>query len=434
MAKKKKEEPKRELTKRQLSRWQQQKRRQRIILIVGIAAIASALGIFGGNWYVSSYQPLHQIAIEVNDQQFDMDYYVKMLQVYGEDTPVEFLPYYTDQVVADIQQNALIVQEAEKLGFTVSDDEVDEALVDQGFPLEEHYRDVLRTQLLINKLYEEYIENEVPLSAEQRYIMTMLLESESQVEEIRARLENSEAFGDLAAELSLEDYTKTNGGDFGWMPEGVLTLVLDNPIPEEVAFSLEQGEVSQAVYDEEIPKSVGYWLVRVVERDDELREAHIEVILLGSKGEADEVRARLEAGEDFNALAEEVSQDAASQSSGGDLNWLVSSETAEETDTEEEELFGELPSVNPVLEEFVFSSEVGTLSEPIRDDAAQTTGGYWLVKVLSIDDNKEIDIYSRDLLKSDVLEKWIDGLWDNPDNKLESYLDDEMKAWALAQL
>jgi len=237
LAKKKREKPHREVTKRQLSRWQQQKRRQRFILIAGIAAIASALGILGSNWYLNSYQPLHQIVVEVNDQQFDMDYYIKMLKVYGEDIPADFMSFYTEQTVTDIQQNALITQEAEKLGFTISDDEVDEELANQGFPLEQHYRDVLRAQMLLSKLYDEYFEEQVPLSAEQRYIKAMLLESESQAIEVRTRLENGEVFSNLAAELSLEDISRTNEGDFGWLPKDVLTIMLGNPIPDETAFN-----------------------------------------------------------------------------------------------------------------------------------------------------------------------------------------------------
>ena len=70
----------------------------------------------------------------------------------------------------------------------------------------------------------------------------------------------------------------------------------------------------------------------------------------------------------------------------------------------------------------------------IRDDAAETIGGYWLIKLLSIDEDREIDEDDRGLLKYKLLNEWVDGLWDNPDNKLENYLDDELKAWAVANV
>ena len=58
MAKKKKTvKPQREPTKRQLSRWQQQKKRQRIILSVGIFTIAAVLVLVLLGWYFGQYKP-----------------------------------------------------------------------------------------------------------------------------------------------------------------------------------------------------------------------------------------------------------------------------------------------------------------------------------------------------------------------------------------
>ena len=76
MAKKRVEEPKGKFTKRQLSRWQQQKRRQRIIVSIGISVITVVIGLviagiyFG--WYLTEYKPLKQIVVEVNDTKFNM--------------------------------------------------------------------------------------------------------------------------------------------------------------------------------------------------------------------------------------------------------------------------------------------------------------------------------------------------------------------------
>jgi len=81
LVRKKREKPRREVTKHQLSRWQRQKRRQRIILGLGIFIIVAVLGIVGGAWYTNYYQPLHQTVIRVNDTKFNMDYYVEMLKL-----------------------------------------------------------------------------------------------------------------------------------------------------------------------------------------------------------------------------------------------------------------------------------------------------------------------------------------------------------------
>ena len=74
--------------------------------------------------------------------------------------------------------------------------------------------------------------------------------------------------------------------------------------------------------------------------------------------------------------------------------------------------------------------ELGTVSEPIRDEGTPSQGGYWLIKVLDEDDNREIEEDDRSLLKVKALSDWISALWDDPDNEVTSYLDDGMKGWA----
>ncbi len=420
MAKKKAEKPKREVTKRQLSRWQRQKRRQRIIFGSGILIILAVLSVVGSGvynrWYIPEYKPLHETVIEVNDTKFDMNYYIKMLKYYGSGMPIQYMQFVADEVVKVIEQNELIRQEAMELGISVSDDEVDEELESYDPPLSKDYRDVVRTQLLVDRLRDEYFEQQVPMFAGQRHILAMFLESESQANEVRVRLEAGEGdFAELAGELSLDAICKAKEGDLGWRPEGVLPLLLKTSILDEHAFNCEAGVLSQPIYDETKTKMVGYWLIEVLDRDEEVEYAQVKVMLLASEQEANEVRARLEAGEDFATLAEEFSQHDESRENGGDFEVLS------------------LDMMSSVFNEFVFDPEVEleTLSQPIRDEVADTEGGYWLIKVVDIDDNRQIEEENRDLLKADALSKWVEALWDDPDNKIESYLDDEKKEWAI---
>ncbi len=417
MTKKRKiEKPKREVTKRQLSRWQQQRRRERIILGIGIFIIAAVLGIVGVGLY-SQYQPLYQTVIKVNDTKFNMNYYIKMLKLYGGGQPSYYVFGLADEVVNLIERNELVRQGAMELGISVSNKEVDKELKGYDPPLSKDYRDMVRTDLLASKLLDEYFEPSVPLFAEQRHIMAMLLESESQATEVRARLEAGEDFGELAGELSLEGLSRARNGDLDWRPKDVLAELLATSIPGDYAFDSEIGVLSQPIYDETIIKRMGYWLIEVLERREEPEEAHVQAILLGSEEEAQRVKARLE-GEDFATLAEEFSQLDASKENGGDLGWLTSG------------------IMSPAFDGFVFDSEVelGTLSEPIRDEVAMTKGGYWLLRVLDKDDNREISDDDRDLLKAVALNEWVSSLWDDPENDIDdSYLDDEKKAWAIAK-
>ena len=405
MAKKKIEKPKRESTKYQLSRWQKQKKRQRLILIAGISVIAAVAGVIGGGWYTKEYQPLQETVIRVNDTEFSMRYYIDMLEL-------DYRYGGAGDVVTFIEQNELIRQGAEDLGITVSDSEIGEELKSYDPPLGKEYGEAARASILMRKLLDEHFEQEVPLSTEQRHIMAMFLESESQATEVRARLENGEDFGELAVELSLENLSKADGGDLGWYPRGILSELLATPILEDYAFTADVGVLSPPLYDEAKIKGVGYWVVEVLERDEEEEEVYVQAMLLGSEQEAQEVIAQLEDGEDFGELAEELSQDESSKRKGGDLGWLTPEEVA------------------PLLDDFIFNSEPGTLSEPIRDDGLLTEGGYWLVTVVDRDDNRKIEDGERDFLKRKALDEWVSSLWDNPENEVEDYLDSEKIAWA----
>ena len=415
MAKKRAEIPQRQPTRRQLSRWQEQRRRQRIILSLGISIIVAVLGIVGAGWYASQYRPLHQTVIRVNDAEFDMNYYIRMLKHYGKDKSINYLYGVADDVVKVIERNELVRQGAMELGISVSNSEVDDELKGRSPPLSKDYRDLVRTEILADKLRDEYFDKQVPVSAEQTHIMVMLLESESQATEVRARLEGGEDFTEVADELSVDSFSQAKKGDLDWHPESVLTILLGSSIPVDYAFNSEVGVLSQPIYDEERIKGVGYWLIEVLEREEGSDEAHVQAILLGSEEEAQQVRSRLGAGEDFATLAKELSQEEWSKESGGDLDWLTEG------------------MMSSAFDEFAFDTgiELKTLSEPIRDDAVVTKGGYWLVKVVDKDDNKQISDDDRSLLKTKALNDWVSALWDDPENKVDDYLDSDKKLEAV---
>ena len=410
MTRKKQQKPRREVTKRQLSRWQQQKKRQRLILGSGIFIIVAALVTVGAGWYITQYRPLHETVVTVNDTSFNMNYFVNMLKL-------NYMYGLTDDVVTIIERNELVRQGALKLGISVSNEEVNEELKNLDLPTSREYRDSVRTEMLATKLTDEYFEHQVPLSAEQRHILAMFLESESQAIEVRARLEAGEDFAELAGELSLEAISQTKNGDFGWHPKDVLSDLLYTSIPGDYAFDAQVGVLSQPIYDEEKTKSLGYWLIKVSEREEDSDLVHVQVILLSDEVQAQGVRARLGDGEDFAALAEELSQHEVSRENGGDMGWSTPG------------------TMSPAFDEFAFNSEVEleTVSEPIRDDTVVTTGGYWLIKLLDKDDNRKIEDDDRILLKAKALNEWVTSLWDDPENKIESYLDEDKMSWAISK-
>lgn len=435
MAKKKNqaEKPKRELTRRQLSHWKQHQRRQRIIFSSGILIIVAVLIVIGAGiyfgWYVPERQPLKETVIRVNDTNFDMAYYVDtikyqvaQLESMGISVDISQMSYLADGAVTAIETSELVRQEALKLGISVSDEEV-EARIDEEFgdydpSLLKTYRDVIRdmvrSQMLSEKLLAEYFDQQVPQSAEQRRVLAMFLESQSQASEVRGRLEGGELFSELTAEFCLDSYCKSQEGDLGWHPREIFSGLIDSSVLVESAFSQEVGSLSQPIPEVAKLKALGYWLIKVEFRDEGAGIVQGRAMLLGSEEEASNIRARLEAGEDFAALAAEFSQDAESKDNGGEFEISKGDRSS-------------------VFDEFVFDPELelGSLSQPIKDDTAVTEGGYWLIKVADADDDRPIDEADRDILKRDALTQWAAGLPDKPDNTVESYLDDEKMNWAI---
>jgi parvulin-like peptidyl-prolyl isomerase len=417
LAKKKKlKKPPREYTRRQLSHFQRQRRRQRIVFISGVTVIAAIVLIVVVGWFLYEFRPMHQTVIKVYDTKYSAGYYVEALKLVSAGQSAEYIANIAPSLAGEIERNELIRQEAWKLGITVDDDEVKTAMKDADIPINDASFDFYRSQLLQQKLHSDYFQFQVPESMEQAHIMAMLLESESQALEIRARLQNSENFTALAGEFGLDDNSKNDKhGDYGWHPENVLEEVyLVSPVVVDYAFGAEAGTLSQPLYDEDESKQVGYWLIKVLEKQED--EAQIQALLLSSEEEAEDIKARLEAGEDLATLATEYSEYGPSKEDGGELGLVAEGD------------------ITTAFDIYVFHSEVetGVWSEPIRDDEEWTQGGYWLIKVVDKDDDRELDEEDRGYLIDKAYGDWVSSLWLQAGNNVDhANLTPEVIQWAV---
>ena len=416
MAKKKREKPQHILTPHQISRWEQQRKRQRIIFITVITVIVLVLAFVGMGWYYGQYKPLRETAIEVNGTEFTMGFFVEMLKLESADQPEQNLPAIAENVLENIKRNELVRQGALELGISVPEEEVKKVIKDNDLPDKEVYRTLVGNQLLIESLLDKYFDPQVPLYAEHRQVMAMMLEDEPQALEVRSRLMDGEDFGELAEELSMEMFSRNKGGDFGWVPRAILQDMLLPSIVDEI-FSHEIGELSQPIYDEDTEKLVGYWLVKVLERDEEEDETHIQVMLLSNEEEAWSIREELEAGADWGELAVAHSQiDGVEENLG---EYEVSQGMAA-----------------PPIDEYAHGPdmEIGAISEPLRDEDVATKGGYWLIEVLDEDNERRVDTDYRNYLKAKALQEWTTALIEDTDNEVINYVDDEKKSWAIEQV
>lgn len=428
MAKKKKDEkPQRQITRRQLSSIKRQKRRQNFIFYGGILIVVVVLVIVFVGLYMGEIRPYHKTVAKVYDREFSTQYLmdaVEMIAImtygdyYTNELLVQNLSYFVSQTSSYIIHAELVRHAAEDLGITVSDDEVKNDLEQNGLKINDASVDIARLDFLNEKLLDEYFIPQITASAEQVNIMAMLLESESQASTIAAELASGDNFTGLAEEYSLDSYTKSEKGDLGWHTREFLEYKMGTNVPVEYAFDAEIGTLSQPIYDENITKSIGYWLVNVLERNDDNTQAHVQVILLGSEEEADRVLQRFINGEDFGELAREFSQDASSEE-GGDLDWVTPGTRSEAFDA------------------YVFDPEMGdvNLVGPFPDTSVSTKGGYWLVKVVDREEDRPLDEEERKSLAEQDYNDWVSQLWENATNEIDqSGLTTQVQQWIMEKL
>ncbi len=153
-------------------------------------------------------------------------------------------------------------------------------------------------------------------------------------------------------------------------------------------------------------------------------QAHIHVMLLESQKEAEKAMARLEAGEDFAAIARELSLDASTRDDGGDIGWVPRG------------------VINPQIEYAAWELETDKLSEPLivyntDDPSAIEPIGYYLILVSERADSREVAEEYIPTLQSKLLDAWFAEEMQYHEIKyhgLNNGFDSETYAWINWQL
>ncbi len=414
MAKKRKRiEAKRTPTKRQLSRWERQKKTQRIIFIAGSIFLVLILALGGYGIYAHSFKNLRQPVLKVNDTVVKMDYYVDAMKVLSQGVEKDQISTLADYTYNTILRNELIIQFAPELGFDAGSDEVNAGIRQSGLPNNKLNRDLLKADILLGKMMENYIDPQIPDTVEQVNVEALVVGTKEKAEEVTALLNSTNNFISVVDIFSVEPVTKENKGDLGWLPKGMIGSKYDalaDSILEDVVFDLKPRVLSEPIYDPSIAKKGGYWIIEVLEKDDD-KSAHIRGILLGSEDEASRTRSKLINGEDFVSLVAELSQNQDSKNYDGDLGWVQKG-------------YG-----NTIINNAAFELEPGDISEPIYDDTVNTDGGYWLIRVLDKDENRQLDEDIISTMRDKIFKEWIGEQYQK--SEIVEYLNEDQKAWAI---
>ena len=382
---------------------------RRIVIIAAAVFLVGISSWIGYGFYKDRQNdPLREVVIKVNDVQFNMGYFVDMLDVYTTGVNSTELYYYGSYfagMAADTIIHAESLRQAarEELDIEVTADEISAELENRGVPDDRIYRDLIGATLLEEKVGEHFAPG-VNSTMEQAHAQVMLLKSQEVADEVMAGIEAGGNFTALAQEFACNSSVE---GDLGWLPEELMP----NTSIANAAFSLAPGNVSQPIYDATAVKDVGYWLIEVTGAQNETIDA--QVMLLGSEAEAGRVKTELAAGGNFSALAGNYSQHG-SKTDGGKLDGLER---------------GDMGST--AFDQVAFNITLNQVSEPVKDESVQTTGGYWLIKVIDRGD-RQSDEQTREALKNKRYSDWLEAWKEN--STIENSLDEDKNAWAIDEV
>lgn len=349
MAKKKGRKKPKEATRKELARARKARRQERVLLVLGGLVLALVVAVLGFGYYQENYAKFRAPVAVVNGTPISTGEYQKMvryrryalasafnrLQASAGENQDVLAQYFQDQmtnlptqVLEEMIDEELIRQGAARNGISVSPQEVQKAIE------------------------EEFGYWSVPPTPPPTPVITIAVTPTPTVPPLtREQFEEryQEALSRLRAAVGFSE------ADFRGLFEANL---LRDKMQEFLA--------------SRVPTTA--------------QQVHARHILLKTEEEAQSVLERLKQGEDFAALAQELSQDPSSKEQGGDLGWFPRGQMV------------------PEFDDVAFALPPGEIS-----DVVQSSFGYHIIQVLEREDDREL---APDLLRQRrerALDDWLQG-------------------------
>ena len=133
---------------------------------------------------------------------------------------------------------------------------------------------------------------------------------------------------------------------------------------------------------------------------------HPQIIQTETEAEAQAAKERIEAGEEFSIVAQEVSTDTLSVDSGGDLGWMAEGQVGAR--------YGQ------ALEDAVFALPVSDELQVVQSDEM-----FYVLQILERDDNGPLPESVLSQLQSSALANWLEERKNSPDVTIERLLESD---------
>lgn len=257
---------------KQRSRWQQERAKQRSVIIAAIIAVLFIVGIPAYGYWTTFVAPPRSVILQIDDTRYTLGFMHRYLEGARAQTGEIDLSVEPFRLLQSLEQNELVRSGALSKDISLEPGELDQEITDRilgdsdslaDTPADQlerefnerykqylgvirlsdkEYRDIVAADLLRIKLIEQ-LGNEVPLAAKQAELSWIVIAADDSgtADAVSTRLAQGDDFGTLADEFSTDRTSAANDGNLGWVPEGAY------PALDDAIFALEPGELSDPV-------------------------------------------------------------------------------------------------------------------------------------------------------------------------------------------
>lgn len=251
----------------------------RLGILGGVTALlVLVLGLIGWNWYSDNFRRPNEAILKVGSERVKLSYYADRMALFFQSNPNESATINAENLLRQLEQEALTLLVAGSAGITISDDEVTSAIAESlGVPVggpgssfdtlyrnrlktlamdDSTYRRMTKAAVASEKLTERY-KQEIGDKGELVTVRSILVDSKEKAEELLGRIKNGEDMGTLAQMESADLTSRQQDG----MMLPTAPALMPKAIHDAIAGKGE-GELLGPVEVQQY-----WWLFRIEERD-----------------------------------------------------------------------------------------------------------------------------------------------------------------------